>query len=73
MGEAASSVKRKTSVSAESPFRLWHCWRTCAANSGERVSGTQNWTGRRPAARIRSRCRVTFDSWIDGMVFSIGY
>ena len=58
ISDAASSVKRNTSASSGVPFRLRHWLRTSAANSGVRVSGTQNWTGRNPAARIRARWRV---------------
>jgi hypothetical protein len=36
-----------------------HWRRQSAAKPGERVSGTQIWTGRRPAARILSRRRLT--------------
>jgi hypothetical protein len=31
----------------------WRC--ASAANCGERTSGTQIWTGRRPSARSRAR------------------
>jgi hypothetical protein len=42
-----------------------HWRRHSAAKPGTRVSGTQIWTGRRPAARILSRRRLTRSALLD--------
>src|SRR3546814_17971276 len=44
---AAASTNRSASSSVGSPFNFKHCWRTRSAKSAPRVSGTQNWTGRK--------------------------
>jgi hypothetical protein len=43
----------------------WHWRRHSAANPATLVSGTQIWTGRRPAARILSQRRLTRSALVD--------
>lgn len=51
--KAWSSLARRLAATAA----VWRC--ASRANSGERTSGTQIWTGRRPRARSRRRCSRT--------------
>src|SRR3546814_32665 len=59
---AASSTNRSASSSAGSPFNFKQWGRTASAKSARTLSGTQNWTCRIPAARIRGRCRSTLSA-----------